>query len=141
MDHTKKPFFTWVDEHYNHPTDVPPRIREHMRVLWLDGAKAWTLAELFHVPLEWVDMFVREPTPPPDRPHYKISLLYTHVTLAAYGSSMWSETHPRWLLFAGEVVISAEEVNREHRRKMSVEVKGLAEIVRTGAPWRSPRRL
>lgn len=41
---------------------------------------------------------------------------------------MWSETHPRWLLFAGEVVISAEELEREYR--MSVEVKGLADIVR-----------
>ncbi|RZN09657.1 hypothetical protein CWO91_16650 [Bradyrhizobium genosp. SA-3] len=41
---------------------------------------------------------------------------------------MWSETHPRWLLFAGEVVISAEELEREYQ--MSVEVKGLADIVR-----------
>ncbi|MCK1742204.1 hypothetical protein IVA80_15370 [Bradyrhizobium sp. 139] len=43
---------------------------------------------------------------------------------------MWSETHPRWLLFGGELLISANEINQERRRKMSVEVKGLAEIVR-----------
>jgi hypothetical protein len=41
---------------------------------------------------------------------------------------MWSETHPRWLLFAGEVVVSAQELEREYR--MSVEVKGLADTVR-----------
>jgi prophage DNA circulation protein len=43
---------------------------------------------------------------------------------------IWGEGHPRWLLFAGEVLISAREFNEEHRRKMSVEVKGLAETVR-----------
>ena len=58
---SKKPFFTWVEETYSQPSEVPLRIRQHMRVLWLDGAKTWTLAELFHVPVEWVEDFVREP--------------------------------------------------------------------------------
>ena len=56
----KAPFFTWIEETYDHPSQVPQRVREHMRMLWLDGAKAWTLAELFHVPVEWVEDFVRE---------------------------------------------------------------------------------
>jgi hypothetical protein len=43
---------------------------------------------------------------------------------------MWSEQHPRWLLFGGELLISAREINEERRRNMSVEVKGLADIVR-----------
>ena len=31
-----------------------------MRVSWLDGAKAEELAELFSVPVEWVETIVRE---------------------------------------------------------------------------------
>lgn len=41
---------------------------------------------------------------------------------------MWSEQSPRWLLFAGDVLITAHEINREYQ--MAVEVKGLAETVR-----------
>lgn len=40
---------------------------------------------------------------------------------------MWGEHHPRWLLFAGEVVIAAREIEE---RRMAAEVKGLAETVR-----------
>lgn len=40
---------------------------------------------------------------------------------------MWDETHPRWLLFAGEVVISAREIEE---RRMAAEVRNLSEIVR-----------
>jgi multidrug resistance efflux pump len=44
---------------------------------------------------------------------------------------MWSASHPRWILFEGEVLISAEEIREEERRrKMSVQVKGLADTVR-----------
>jgi hypothetical protein len=44
---------------------------------------------------------------------------------------MWSARHPRWILFEGEVLISAEEIReKERRRKMSVQVKGLADTVR-----------
>jgi ABC-type transporter Mla subunit MlaD len=41
---------------------------------------------------------------------------------------MWSESHERWLLFAGDVLISANEINRE--LQMSAQIKGLAETVR-----------
>lgn len=40
---------------------------------------------------------------------------------------MWDKRHPRWLLFAGEVVVSAREIQERH---MAAEVKGLAETIR-----------
>lgn len=42
---------------------------------------------------------------------------------------MWDESHPRWLLFAGDVMVTATEI-KERDERMSVEVKGLADVVR-----------
>jgi hypothetical protein len=53
-------FFTWVEETYTEPAQVPERLRAHMRVLWLSGAKVQVLAKMFNMPVEWVDDFVRE---------------------------------------------------------------------------------
>jgi hypothetical protein len=43
---------------------------------------------------------------------------------------MWSEHHDRWNIFAADVLVTAREINQEHRRNMSVEVKNLADVVR-----------
>lgn len=43
---------------------------------------------------------------------------------------MWDENHPRYLLFAGDVLLSSKELE-ERDRRMSVEVKGLADVVRS----------
>jgi hypothetical protein len=41
---------------------------------------------------------------------------------------MWSEASDRWLIFAADVLVSADEINREYL--MSAQIKGLAETVR-----------
>ena len=61
-------FFTWVEETYTEPAQVPERIRLEMRVLWLDGAPIYELAECFNLPVEWVEDFVRE-EPRTTKPH------------------------------------------------------------------------
>jgi hypothetical protein len=57
---TRPPFFTWFDDTYKSSDQIPERICEFMRVSWLDGAEVGELAELFHVPVDWVETIVRE---------------------------------------------------------------------------------
>lgn len=51
-------FFTWTEDNWPTPDDVPERVRAHMRVLWSDGHKVEAIAELFRVPTPWVEIFV-----------------------------------------------------------------------------------
>jgi hypothetical protein len=60
MSDTRKPFFTWIEENYTEPAQVPERLRIEMRMLWLNGATVEELGAIFHVPAEWVADFVRE---------------------------------------------------------------------------------
>jgi hypothetical protein len=60
MTSPHKRFFTWVEEPYFQRADVPDRIRAHMRVLWLNGARVEELAKTFKMPVEWIEVFVRE---------------------------------------------------------------------------------
>lgn len=59
---TRKPFFTWVSDDWKHPADVPQPVIDMMRVLWSDGVTKDRLAEIFQVPIEWVEIFVRSDT-------------------------------------------------------------------------------
>lgn len=43
-------------------------------------------------------------------------------------SNSWDSSHPRWLIFAADVAITADEINRE--LLMSAQIKGLADTVR-----------
>jgi len=62
-------FFTWIEEHYAQPSDVPERIRLEMKLLWLHGgATDEELARIFNVPIDWVEGFVRD-WPRPTRPN------------------------------------------------------------------------
>ncbi len=51
-------FFTWVEDNWTAPDDVPERVRAHMRVLWSDGVTVGQIAETFMVPVAWVEIFV-----------------------------------------------------------------------------------
>ena len=62
MDEKPPKFFNWVQEDWREPSAVPLRIRAHMRVLWLHGARVEDLARTFSVPSAWVDDFVRDTT-------------------------------------------------------------------------------
>ena len=53
-------FFTWIENQYEHQSQVPERIRLEMRLLWLSGAKVQVLAKMFNLPVDWVEDFVRE---------------------------------------------------------------------------------
>ena len=56
----RPPLFTWLDNTYDDQSQIPERICEFMNVSWLDGAKVEEIAELFSVPVDWVDTIVRE---------------------------------------------------------------------------------
>jgi len=56
----RPPFFTWVLQELSKPEDVPERMRTYMRLLWLDGASERELSDTFKIPLEWVEVFVRD---------------------------------------------------------------------------------
>jgi hypothetical protein len=53
----RKPFFTWTEDEWKHPEEVPLAIRNHARVLWLAGAKVEAIAECFNIPVEWAEIF------------------------------------------------------------------------------------
>jgi hypothetical protein len=52
--------FSWVGEKYPEQAAVPRRIQQHMRQLWLAGATTKEIAEVFAMPLEWVEDFARD---------------------------------------------------------------------------------
>lgn len=54
------PFFTWILTDIEDQSDVPERMRQYMRMLWLNGVPVEEIAETFKMPIEWVDDFVRE---------------------------------------------------------------------------------
>lgn len=58
----ERKFFTWTDETYTEQAAVPPRVQEHMRYLWLRGLSVDELAQIFLMPVEWVEDFVRRDT-------------------------------------------------------------------------------
>jgi hypothetical protein len=62
-------FFTWVLEDFATQHDVPERLREHMRVMWLAGLKTEVIALVFETPVEWVEDFVREAPRKAERPN------------------------------------------------------------------------
>jgi hypothetical protein len=55
-------FFTWVDEKYEEPSQVPERIQLYMRAMWRVGIPEKQIAEAFSIPIEWVEDFVRRDT-------------------------------------------------------------------------------
>jgi hypothetical protein len=61
---TERPkFFTFIETVYPEPAAVPERIRNYVRVEWLNGASVEELAKIFNMPVEWVDEFVRAQYP------------------------------------------------------------------------------
>ena len=56
----RAPFFTWVDEEWKQPADVPMAIRRQAKLLWLNGAKVEAIAECFRVPVEWAEIFCHD---------------------------------------------------------------------------------
>jgi len=58
-------FFTWTDQAYKEQCEVPLRIRQQLRTLWLKGAKPEELAATFKLPFDWVRDFVLEEHEPP----------------------------------------------------------------------------
>lgn len=62
-------FFTWVEQDYKTPNEVPERLRKYMRVLWLNGSRPDEIAQTFKVPVEWVEGFVRESDELPPKTH------------------------------------------------------------------------
>ena len=42
---TRPKVFTFVEETYSEPAAVPDRVRAHLRMLWLNGAKVTELAK------------------------------------------------------------------------------------------------
>lgn len=55
-------FFTWVEGDYAEPAAVPVPMRAMMRGLWLQGVKPLDIAQIFKVPEDWVEDFVRDGT-------------------------------------------------------------------------------
>jgi hypothetical protein len=62
---TQPKFFTWVEETYEHPSQVPERIRAYMQILWLNGTTVEELAKTFKIPVDWIEDFVRASYAPP----------------------------------------------------------------------------
>jgi hypothetical protein len=58
----ERKFFTWTEESYTEQAEVPARLQQHMRHLWLRGSSVEELAQIFKMPIEWVDDFVRRDT-------------------------------------------------------------------------------
>ena len=56
----RPPFVSWFDNTYENPDQVSERICEFMRVSWSIGVRVEEIAELFSVPVDWVDTIVRE---------------------------------------------------------------------------------
>ena len=54
----RPPFFTWIEETFEKPENVPLRVREEMVALWLNGVMVEAIAELFSVPPDWVQTIV-----------------------------------------------------------------------------------
>ena len=54
---TEPPFFTWTEETYAGPDNVPPRIRDQIKTLWLKGAKPDEISAVFNMPQEWIFTF------------------------------------------------------------------------------------
>lgn len=55
----ERKFFTWAEETYPEAAAVPVRVQEHMRYLHLRGATPEQIAQMFKMPVDWVEAFVR----------------------------------------------------------------------------------
>jgi hypothetical protein len=55
------PFFTWTEETYAGPADVPERVRDQIKILWLKGARADEISAVFNMPSEWIYTFALAP--------------------------------------------------------------------------------
>lgn len=61
-------FFTWVEEKYENPNQVPARLQNHIRVLYKEGHSIERLALAVNLPEDWIAVFVRE-DPYETKPH------------------------------------------------------------------------
>jgi hypothetical protein len=81
-----QPFFTWIEETFERPENIPLRVREEMVALWLNGVMVEAIAELFSVPPDWVETVVVNSIVA-DAPRDFPPELDTRVTLASYLSA------------------------------------------------------
>lgn len=59
--YSEKPkFFTWVEEKYENPNQVPTRLQNYIRALYKEGNTVDMLALATNLPKDWVAVIVRE---------------------------------------------------------------------------------
>ncbi|WP_454627754.1 hypothetical protein [Bradyrhizobium cenepequi] len=56
----KEKFFTWVEEKYENPNQVPARLQNYIRTLYQEGGTVEMLALATNLPEDWVAVIVRE---------------------------------------------------------------------------------
>lgn len=52
-------FFTWISDDWKEPAHVPAPVVGMIRELWSDGVMVESIAAMFSIPVEWVELFVR----------------------------------------------------------------------------------
>lgn len=48
-------------EEYREPSDVPTPLQQNIRYAYETGVGAVYLAEIYEMPVEWIELFVRDP--------------------------------------------------------------------------------